>query len=89
MFTRHDSLVAHLVGFAKGYANERTLATFMAKFDAGLDAHGLRGNLEVVTLPNGRLQPVLVFGPRETVITEAILMAHGGMPLFQYRPDGR
>lgn len=83
------NVIAHLATFAKGYANARTLAAHLSKFDAAIDTHGLRGNLDVITLPNGRLQPVLVFGANEQVSTEAIMLAHCGMPLYQHRKDGR
>lgn len=89
MNTRNANVTAHLATFTKGYANARTLATFLAKFDDAIDSNSLRGNLDIVTLPNGRLQPVLVFGPTEQVATEAIMLAHSGMPLYQHRPDGR
>ena len=82
--SRTTDLLAFLAAF-KGYANERTLRTAMAKWDDTIDRNGLRCNLEVATLPNGRLQPVLVFGPREQVGQEAICLAWTGMPVFQYR----
>jgi len=85
MNSRMDALLAHLSGFAKGYANERTMKAFLAKFEDALVSNGLGGNLEIVTLPSGRLQPVLVFGPREQVITGAIMLAHAGMPLYHHR----
>jgi len=88
MTSRTNNLAAHLATFAKGYANERTLRTAMAKWDASIDASGLRGNLEVATLSNGRLQPVLVFGPREQVGQDAIALAWNGLPLYQHRADG-
>jgi hypothetical protein len=83
------NVVAFLAPNFTGYANERTLRTALAKFEAAIDAHGLRGNLDVVTLPSGRLQPVLVFGAREQVPTEAIMLAHAGIPLYQHRSDGQ
>ena len=83
------NVIAHLATFATGYATERTLRTALAKFDTAIDAHGLRGNLDVVTLPNGRLQPVLVFGANEPVGPDAILLGHRGLPLYQHRRDGR
>jgi len=82
--SRTTALLAFLAAF-KGYANERTLRTAMAKWDVAIDANGLRAFLEVATLANGRLQPVLVFGPREQVGQEAICLAWMGMPVFQYR----
>lgn len=73
----------------RGRHHAGTLAAHLSKFDAAIDTHGLRGNLDVITLPNGRLQPVLVFGANEQVSTEAIMLAHCGMPLYQHRKDGR
>ncbi len=83
------NVIAFLAPFAKGYANARTLAKFLAGFNAALDANGLRGNLDVVTLPSGRLQPVLVFGAREAVGPEAVMLAHRGLPVYQHRKDGQ
>lgn len=81
---RTAKLVAHLDSFAKGYANEKTLAKALQKYETALSERKLLNNLEIVTLSNGRRQPVLVFGPREEVTQEAINFAFHGLPLFQY-----
>jgi len=83
------NVIAFLAPNFKGYANERTLRAALAKWDADIDAHDLRGNLDVVTLPDGRLQPVLVFGAKEPVASGAMLLAHRGLPLYQHRSDGQ
>lgn len=88
--TRTAQLQAHLLrNENKGYASERTLRRAMAATLAAIDADGLAGNFELVVVQEGRhagrVVPVLVFGPRETVPSEAIRHAWAGVLIFSYR----
>ena len=88
--TRTAQLQAHLVKHeSKGYATERTLRRAMADVLACIDRDGLSGNFELVVIASGkhagRVMPVLAFGPRESVPTEAIRYAWSGVLVFSYR----
>lgn len=86
---RTARLDAHIIdaGF-KGYANEKTLAKFVAKFERDLVQTGYDRNLEVRRIAGGkhegRLVAILVLGPREPATFEAMSFAHLGLPVFQY-----
>lgn len=86
---RTSRLDLHLIeaGF-KGYANEKTLAKFLSKFEDRLISTGFDRNLEVLRISGGkhegRLVAVLVLGPREPVTFDVMSWVHLGLPVFQY-----
>lgn len=87
---RAEQIQAHLVEAGiKGYANSKTLARAQKGLAAALQRDKLAANYEEVVIGSGphagRVAPVLVFGPRETVDQTAIAYAFQGIVLFQCR----